>query len=305
MSLPAAGDLRSLAERPSAQHGLVLLLLGLGALSGCHDHPVELTQAMRKGVALAIVCAVLAISGCTTNSLARRSSSTTTSRALAARSSSATSSLENGPPLVTAVLTSDQADWYSFATSTETVDISAPLTNRGSNDRYLFWPLDQIGGRDEMSCATWTAARGRTVQQGAALRVAIRGSTPVAITVTHNVFLFGPWVFNIHEWRGPIFRLVGSFNLAPVFLPPGALRPVPLPWHLCARAVGPTVEFKAWPDTEHEPLWGDSRHGGSVEVTAEWIYAGQSGWYVGHLYAGDAARFNDLKAAALTHRTPL
>ncbi len=69
---------------------------------------------------------------------------------------------------------------------------------------------------------------------------------------------------------------------------------LPLPWDLCAKTVGNRVTFKAWPETEPEPAYGDPTHGATVALPPGWVYPGNNGWYIGHLLPGDTARFAGL-----------
>ena len=164
--------------------------------------------------------------------------------------------------------------------------------------REVFWYSDATPALNSESCATWTAADGAIVQQGAALRIAERGGVQQAITVTRNIYGKATWVFNVHLWVGSQFTLIGQFNLAPAFrLTSTEARP--LPWRLCARAIGSMVEFKVWLLGHPEPQWGDTTHGGAVILPAGWEYAGVSGWYAGHLYTDDLASFRDLDVTTL------
>jgi hypothetical protein len=58
--------------------------------------------------------------------------------------------------------------------------------------------------------------------------------------------------------------------------------------------VGDVVAFKIWAGDDPEPRWGDRQAGGSVRLPSGWRFRGQTGWYVGHLKAGDHADFDDL-----------
>lgn len=40
--------------------------------------------------------------------------------------------------------------------------------------------------------------------------------------------------------------------------------------------------------------WGDPHHGGAVALPRSDRFAGQAGWYVGHLGGGEHADFSDL-----------
>ena len=124
-------------------------------------------------------------------------------------------------------------------------------------------------------------------------------TTPAAITVTKNIWLGGFWIFNVHEWLGQYSTPIGQFDLGEAFRRPSSDEAVPLPWHICARAVGPVVDFKAWPDGQVEPAWGDPKYGGSVVVSSTWVFPGRTGWYIAHLFPNDTAQFDDLTTRQL------
>lgn len=198
------------------------------------------------------------------------------------------------------VLTRDQNDTYSLSLRHGAVTIAAAATNTGRNTRKAFYPTGQSPRADEQSCATWSA-QSRTVQQGAALRVATTNGTTRAVTVTKNLWYYTFWQFNIHLWdtsRPGVFTQLATFDLSSVFLKSGQL--VALPWDLCARVIGDQLSFEAWIDGQTRPAWGDTAHGGSVSLPAGWDYRGNAGWYIGHLQPGDTATFTHLMAGAPT-----
>lgn len=193
-----------------------------------------------------------------------------------------------------AVVSRDGADSYALTTSGSGIHAEALATNAGGNTRIMVWPRGVAAVTDGESCASWTGRDGEIVQQGAVLRVLRQGSRVRAVTVTQNV-TFVQWTFNVHTWdtsrADAPHRLVGQIVMKDTFFAGGI---PPFPWHLCARAVGDVVSFKLWAGTAPEPRWGDGRAGGSVRLPAGWRFPGQTGWYVGHLKAGDHADFDDL-----------
>ncbi len=196
----------------------------------------------------------------------------------------------------TVVLTPDGFDTYAFTSGAGSAEFAARPDNRDSNLRQAFWPTGGPEVVDQQSCATWTSDTGGVTQQGATLRLSTATGHVRAVTVTKNVWFYALWVFNVHVWDTSSlqpFTLVGQVDLQPEFFAGGHLPP--LPWHLCARVIGPTVDVKAWPDPEPEPAWGDPFHGGSVTLPGGWVYPGRAGWYIGHLQPGAAARFDDLR----------
>jgi hypothetical protein len=209
------------------------------------------------------------------------------------------------PAYAGGMLTSEASDTYGLSASEGTVTISAPASNVGSNTRMAFWQAGGAASTDQQTCATWdqTSSPGR--QHGAALRARTVNGRTSAITITNNVLFGGRWGFNIHvmdSGMSPTFHQIGGFDLGEVFRPgaPENVIAVPLPWRMCARAIGDVVSFIVWPLTHPQPEWGDPRYGGSVQLPAGWSTAGTPGWYMGHLEAGYSASFSDLVAGPLS-----
>jgi hypothetical protein len=126
---------------------------------------------------------------------------------------------------------------------------SAPSTNTSHNTRIAFRRVADSVANDEQSCATWSSQTASLDQEGAALRVTESGSGfRKSITVTKNIWLGGYWIFNVHVWdtsTPQVVTQIASFDLGSVFDANRQL--APLPWSLCARVVGATVSFIAWP----------------------------------------------------------
>lgn len=201
------------------------------------------------------------------------------------------------PAYVEAVLVQDGADGYEYTVRGAAVDVTTRAGNRGSELRTVFWPQDAPPTGDQESCARWTGRSGRIVQQGAALRVRSLSPTRTrAVTVTQNI-MFVQYYVNFHVWdsaAGQPFQQIGHADLRGWF----AERP-PMPWTLCARTIGNTVEFKIWSATESEPGYGEPGQSGRATIPAGWVQEGWAGWYVGHLEPGDRASFDDLHTYAL------
>jgi hypothetical protein len=208
------------------------------------------------------------------------------------------------PSLGAAPVSADGGDTIGLRRSGEVVTASAPRTNRGENNRTVFWSAGEVPSADQQSCATWVETpRGRQ-QPGAALRVRTSGGRVRAITVTNNIFFGARWGFNVHVMDSGAqepFRKIGGFELTEIFRPdgPGTFDFPPFPWRMCARVVGNTVSFIVWPTSQAEPAWDDARYGGSVTLPAGWNQPGVPGWYVGHLRAGDRSIFRDLTVVGL------
>jgi hypothetical protein len=212
------------------------------------------------------------------------------------------------PTFRAATLTRNGLDTYGLTTGNGFVTATGTATNTDSNSRGVFWPRGQQPLAKQQSCATLSGKVGPVVQMGLALRLARtpRGAIR-AITVTNNVYgspLHQPtWVFNVHVWRSdlvPPFLPVGGFDLAPALSAGGV--PRPFPWRICARVQGRLLMFQAWPAAEPAPPWSDPDHGGTIRLPQGTGYAGGAGWYVGHLFAGDAATYRDLVSGAPTVR---
>jgi hypothetical protein len=209
----------------------------------------------------------------------------------------------------TAVLTREPADdTYALAYNgaTKAATVTAASSNTGGNSRGLFWPSGQAAARDAETCARWSTENGGTnvvpsIQEGGALRIRTNGDGSVdAITVTRNVMFGAVWIYNEHIWdtnRSPSFTQLGSVNLENVFRPRGTLQP--LPWNVCAKTEGTTLSFVAWLNGTTKPAYGDNTHGGSVTLPAEYVYAGNFGWYAGHLEAGQSVTFDRLSATPI------
>lgn len=217
------------------------------------------------------------------------------------------------PRLVTASLTADGADRYDYSLRTPAgqeegqpgsglgLVVTAPTTNLGVNLREVGWIDQGPPTVDAEYCVTWTEFSGPITQAGVALRVRSAPRGAQAITVTNNILFGARNGWNIHLWSGSTGELVGQIVLAHAFGPTVFQQP-PLPWRLCARTIGPVVEFKAWSMAvdDHEPAWTDPGYGGAFTVPSEWVYPGRAGWYVGHLRGGAQADYGSLEADPLT-----
>jgi hypothetical protein len=198
------------------------------------------------------------------------------------------------------VLTPDGDDSFGIVRTATSTVAHAPPTNRGWNTRVAFTPTAATPSRDQESCSTWAAQTNAIDQQGAALRVSVQPGVRRAITVTKNVAFNAHWLFNVHVWdsrTSPMFHQIAKFDLGSVFRPFGV--EVPLPWSLCARAVGGMVQFVAWRAGQTRPAWGDPSRGGNVLLPPGWEQPGVPGWYIAHLRPGDVAHFVGLSTRAL------
>lgn len=191
-------------------------------------------------------------------------------------------------------LTREGADRTLLSASDGRVRADAPLTNLGSNSRSVVRDPSSERALDEGACATVTHS-GLPVQEGIALRVTTDRGRTRAITVTKNIWADLSWVYNVHVWDTALvqpFVQLGSFDMSAALRPdPDAAAP-----RLCARVVGDRVELKVWTSTDPEPAWGDPRSTREVQLAPEWVHAGETGWYIGHLPPGGWAEFRELAA---------
>jgi hypothetical protein len=74
---------------------------------------------------------------------------------------------------------------------------------------------------------------------------------------------------------------------------------VPYPWRLCAVVRGSTVSFKVWPTSHAEPAWNNTDYVSTYRLPAGWDYAGNPGWYIGHLQPAGSVTYTELGTAAL------
>jgi len=59
-----------------------------------------------------------------------------------------------------------------------------------------------------------------------------------------------------------------------------------LPYDVCPRVVGTTLQVKFWFARQSPTPWGDTAQGGTFTLPAGWDAPGEAGWYVGHLPTG-------------------
>lgn len=176
--------------------------------------------------------------------------------------------------------------------------VTARGVNGRANDRMVWWPAHEARTTDQETCATWasqspTQAVGVSDQEGLVLRAATFDGITRAITVTKNIYSSAFFDLNVHLWNtsSPTpFELLYQANIgAYLFSHAGSA----LPWNVCARVVGATLQFEVWLPGTATPHWGDDAQGGSVVLPPGWDFAGEAGWYVGHLRAGGAVTYTN------------
>lgn len=214
-----------------------------------------------------------------------------------------TLSLPLGPrstgPVRSYLLTGEAFDHYLVETDGTASEVVAAKSNVGGNTRLLWANLADPVANDLRVCATWERFTG-LAQPGLGLRVRRDGNRTRAITVTDNIFWGARFGFNVHVWdtgqaswvpgRLPVVP-VGGADLSATFGSAGSL--IDLPWRVCARVKGRTLDIKVWPLADAEPEWGDVRYGRRFRLPMSAVYPGRAGWYAGHLRPGDDIVLSD------------
>jgi hypothetical protein len=211
----------------------------------------------------------------------------------ATSSPSATVDLSHGTADFKTALLTGPREYGIVSTPTRA---SVQSTSSDGNVREVFWPRSARVAADGESCATWSSQSSRLVQQGAALRIHAVSGGYRAITVTKNVWFGVNWIFNFHVFdtsRRTLYASFGHVDLSDAFK--AGNKPRPLPWHLCARTRGSTVEFKVWRGGTAEPAYGVPGAGGSKRLPAGWSAPGTAGWYIGHVPALGGAVLDNLR----------
>ena len=201
-------------------------------------------------------------------------------------------------------LTSEGRDRFVVRPEGADTLVQAAPTNTGGNTRVVWVPPTGEVSIDQQVCATWDAWSG-LAQPGLALRVRGDGPRVRALTVTGNIVWGARFGFNVHQWdtsyrtkSGVPVIYAGGADLSHTFGPANGL--VALPWHICARVSGRILDFKVWPSSRAEPLWGDTRYGRRFQLSASAVYPGRAGWYAGHLRPGDRLVISDQATKTLT-----
>jgi hypothetical protein len=177
---------------------------------------------------------------------------------------------------------------------------------RGTADRpgRLDWNRREVFRRPkapstgpQTSCATWVTQSRNSVQQGLAVRIRDHAGRVRAVTLTKNVEYGYYWVFNLLTWdtarTGEPWHAISQDDMSHVVgLSADELRP--LPWRVCLRARGRTVQFKVWlPREGPEPSWRDAEHVRSARLPRGFA-GGRPGWYAGHVPAGERMVYRGL-----------
>ncbi|MBK6439756.1 MAG: S-layer homology domain-containing protein [Candidatus Microthrix sp.] len=207
------------------------------------------------------------------------------------------------PPVDFTMLTITDDGSYSMDESNGVVKVTNGQVGRGANTRVV---VAKRGSPPDSVCATIESVTGAIVgfaQPGVAVHIRTAGGRTTALTLTNNVWATARWIWNAHHMDSGSsegFTGLGSFE-APGFYREGQPLP-PLPWRVCARTVGNTVQGKVWNAGAVEPAWGDPNFGGSVSIPRGLATGGESGVYAGHLQAGQGFRFSNVGPAAVAVR---
>ncbi len=198
----------------------------------------------------------------------------------------------------TGIITRDGFDTYRFTDQGAGATAIAPAANEGSNLRTVAVKDGAPRSVDQQSCVSFHGPIDRVAQPGVALRVRSDPDRTRAITWTNNIWYGARWGFNLHLADSSGKNFGERMNIVRGgYLPKAVLADkgyLPLPWRFCGRARGTTVELKVWSvPTRSEPAWGDPSYTISAQVPGDWVYAGNPGWYIGHLNPDERSRFTD------------
>jgi hypothetical protein len=195
-----------------------------------------------------------------------------------------------GPTACRVQITPDGGAYDYGVPSSGGVSMTAPATS-GTNNREFFWSSTSPVESDASACATFESGHG---QPGIALRIG-QPSNPdrtVGVTVLENFdfSVFDVFDFDVWDSSKPLaFALFGQTTISAL-----PTHPPTLPLHMCARAIGRTVQFVVWETGMTRPPWGDPTWGGQAELPPGAPSSGQSGFYVGHIEPGTSVTYDGL-----------
>lgn len=224
--------------------------------------------------------------------------STTAGADIAVKGASTTRA--DGGRLDTLVLTQDRLDNYQVSATTTALRFRANAHDSGRNLRMIAWDPDVDASVDEEVCATWREQTDHHSQFGLSLRTRQDGTRWRTITVSKNVLFAAYSNVNVHTWdtdRTTTIATAGSVHVAGLIRT--GMEVWPLPWRMCARALGDQVQVKVWPTRGPEPSWSDPRYAGSVTLPPGWVLRGRPGWYAGHLPTAGTAAATGIEARSL------
>jgi hypothetical protein len=187
---------------------------------------------------------------------------------------------------------------YAYTVPTPgTVVISAPSTT-GSNDREFLWSSTGLTESNSTACGTFTMDNA-TDQPGVAFRVQDLAGVTTGITVTQNIYGYVRNQFNFHTWdtsRSGVFAEFGSttINALPEF-------DIDSGESICAQVTGNVIQFVVWLPGATQPPWGDPTWGGQATLPTNAPTTGQTGFYAGHVPAGDSMTYTNLTVDGATN----
>jgi hypothetical protein len=190
------------------------------------------------------------------------------------------------------------SDHYDVAGTADGSVVSASGPILAANDRVAYWPSTQAATADEAACASWSSqtpaqATGVGVQQGLVLRASTVDGVTRAITITKNIWGGAFDVLNVHLWNTSLatpYAFFGRLDLEPFFT---ASDETALPYDVCAEVVGDELDVAFWFSNQTPPVWGATGQTASFTLPADWDYAGEAGFYVGHLPTGGATTYEN------------
>lgn len=182
------------------------------------------------------------------------------------------------------------------------VVVSAPTTNSDGNVRLALVDMDTPPSIDQSACVTWQGPDDESIQPGVVLRARIDKYRTRSIMVTNNIWYSARHNLNVHvtdtNWSHG-YEPVGSISVAKGL---GVLPDrKPLPWRICAQALGNTVRAKAWSiPSMAEPSWNDPAFAGSVTLPDSAPRSGVPGVYIAHLAPGESTELTAIETSPIT-----
>jgi len=195
--------------------------------------------------------------------------------------------------LVASLATGDGPQSYEFNEGPDGRSVSVHAPDGTGRNLRMVWRASNVARTlNHQACDTWGTTNGPIAQQGVALRIAEAGGSCVrALCVMKNIWNGGNWIFNAIGFSNGSFEVLGTVDLAEAF-DPGGIIPS-LPWRMCARVQGTSLQWKVWPTARAQPMWEDPKFGTTITLPSVWVYPGRPGFYLGHLEMGDDAAFAD------------
>jgi hypothetical protein len=182
---------------------------------------------------------------------------------------------------------------YSFTPIADRQMRVLATSSTGGDTREFIYSPNQTNLVDSTVCATVRATA--PFQPGLLVRINSDGPFGQlrAFGVDENVWGPAYNVFNLMTWNAsldPPFALYAHFTIPGL---PVSTEHFPL--NMCARTTGRLFQFIVWTAGMSQPNWGDPNWGGSVTCPTDIPATGWSGYYLGHLTAGNSATFNNLR----------